>query len=98
MLRLAYELLNETTPLTRVDIPETLRLEGQRIIGLGQLDQAHQVLTEACSLAKGLDAKPQLWIILVNLAVVNSKLENIRKLKQSKRSAHDHSADRRIPA
>jgi len=73
-LKLADDLLNEVTPLTRVDIPEVLRWKGNALIGLGQLGEAHQVLTEACSLAKRLEAKPQLWTILVNLAVVNSKL------------------------
>src|SRR6185503_1581101 len=60
-LKLADDLLNEATPLTRVDIPEVLRWKGNALIGLGQLGEAHQVLTEACSLAKRLEAKPQLW-------------------------------------
>ena len=39
-------------PLTRVDVPEVLRWKGIALIGLNQLDEALQVLTEACSLAK----------------------------------------------
>ena len=73
-LRLADDLLKEVTPLTRVDIPEVLRWKGNALIELGRFDAAHQVLTEACSLAKGLGAKPQLWTILAGLAKVNSKL------------------------
>jgi tetratricopeptide (TPR) repeat protein len=41
---------------------------------LDRFDEAHRVLTEACSLANGLGAKPQLWPILASLATVNSKL------------------------
>ena len=51
-----------------------LRWKGNALIGLGQLDEAHQVLTEACSLAEKLDANSQLWICLASLATVNSKL------------------------
>jgi len=73
-LKLADALLNEVIPLTRVDIPEALRWKANALIGLGKFDKAHRILTEAHSLAKGLDAKPQLWPILASLQIVNSKL------------------------
>jgi hypothetical protein len=41
---------------------------------LGHLDEAQQVLTEACSLAEKLNANSQLWTNLESLASVNSKL------------------------
>jgi len=86
-LRLADELLNETTPLTHVDIPEVLCWKGNALIGLGQLDEAHQVLTEACSLAKRLDAKPQLWTSLADLATVNSKLGRHQEAEANQKAA-----------
>jgi tetratricopeptide (TPR) repeat protein len=82
-LRLAEELLNEVLPLTRVDIPEILRWKGDALIGLARLAEAHQVLTEACSLAKGLQAKTQLWPILASLATVNSKLGKREEAKEN---------------
>ncbi len=86
-LRLADELLNETTPLTRVDIPEVLRWKGNALIGLGQLDEAHQVLTKACSLAEKLDANSQLWTNLAGLATVNSKLGRHQEAEANRKAA-----------
>ena len=86
-LRLIEELLSEVTPLTRVDIPEILRWKANALIALGQFDEAHQVLTEACSLAKRLDAKPQLWPILASLGTVNSKLGNHKEAEANRDEA-----------
>ncbi len=86
-IRLADELLNEVLPLTRVDIPEVLRWKGKALIGLGQFDSAHQSLTEACSLARGLDAKPQLWPILASLTDVNSKLGKQKEAEANREEA-----------
>ena len=86
-IRLADDLLNEVIPLTRVDIPDVLRWKGIAQIGLGQFDAAHQVLTEACSLAKGLDARPQLWPILASLSTVNSKLGNHKEAEENREEA-----------
>jgi predicted ATPase/class 3 adenylate cyclase len=82
-LNLIEELLNEVTPLTRVDVPEVIRWKGIALTGLGRYDEAHQTLTEACSLAKKLDAQPQLWRILANLATVNSKLGNDKEAEEN---------------
>jgi tetratricopeptide (TPR) repeat protein len=86
-IRLADDLLNEVLPLTRVDIPEVLRWKGNAFIGLGQFDEAHRVLTEACSLAKELDAKPQLWPILASLSEVNSKLGKHKEAEANREEA-----------
>jgi class 3 adenylate cyclase/tetratricopeptide (TPR) repeat protein len=86
-LRLAEDLLSEVIPLTRVDIPDVLRWKGNALIGLGRLDQAHQVLTEACVLARKLGAKPQLWSILESLATVNLKLGKHEKTEANREEA-----------
>src|SRR5215212_480063 len=86
-LRLADDLLSEVIPLTHVDIPDVLRWKGNALIGLSRLDQAHQVLSEACLLAKKLDAQPQLWSILASLSAVNSKLGRDEEANASKEEA-----------
>jgi hypothetical protein len=73
-LKLSDALLSEVIPLTRVDVPDVLRWKGNALIGLERMDEAHQVLTEACLIAKKLGAKPQLWSILASLSTVNIKL------------------------
>jgi hypothetical protein len=73
-LALSEELLYETSPLTRVDIPEVLRWKAFALMGLGRLNEAYQTLTDACSLAKKTDSNLHLWLILSNLAEVNSIL------------------------
>ncbi len=75
-LSLADELLDEAMPLTRVDIPEVLRWRGNALFGLDRIEEALQVLTEACSLAKETDSNLHLWVILMDLAKVQSELGN----------------------
>jgi len=86
-LKLADDLLSEVIPLTRVDIPDVLRWKGKALIGLGQFDEAYQVLSEACSLAKRLDAQPQLWAVLESLSTVNLKLEKNGEAEENKKEA-----------
>jgi hypothetical protein len=86
-IQLADYLLIEVMPLTRVDIPEVLRWKGKALMGLGQFDQAHQVLTRACSLANQLGAKPQLWPCLASLTTVNSKLGNHKEAETNREAA-----------
>lgn len=88
-LHLIEELLNEVTPLTRVDVPEVWRWKGIALTRLGRLNEAHQALTEACSLAKKLHAKPQLWPILEDLATVNSILENHKEAEINRDEARE---------
>ena len=86
-LSLADDLLSEVIPLTHVDIPDVLLWKGKALIGLGQFDEAYQVLNEACSLAKRLDAKPQLWSILASLSTVNFKLGKDEEVEANQKEA-----------
>ncbi len=86
-LSLTEKLLDETAPLTRVDVPDVLRWKGIALMGLDQLDEALQVLAQACSLAKAMDSKPQLWSILASLADVNSKLGNRKEAESNRKEA-----------
>jgi class 3 adenylate cyclase/tetratricopeptide (TPR) repeat protein len=81
-LTLADELLEETVPLTRVDIPAVLRWKGIALAGLGRLEEAHQVLTEACSRARETDSNLHLWMTLVDLAKVRMKLGDEPRAKE----------------
>jgi len=80
-ISLADELLDETAPLTRVDVPDVLRWKGIALLGLDRSDEALHMLTEACSLARGMNSKPQLLSILLSLADVNVKLGNNKESK-----------------
>ncbi len=73
-LSLADELLDEVVPLTRVDIPEVLRWKGNALLALERYDEALQTLTEACYLAKETASNLHLWVILTDLANIQSKL------------------------
>jgi predicted ATPase/class 3 adenylate cyclase len=73
-LTLCEELLDEVSPLVRIDLPEVLRWKGNALSALGQHEEAHQVLTEACTLAEMSNSNLHLWPILAGLAAVNAKL------------------------
>jgi predicted ATPase/class 3 adenylate cyclase len=88
-LSLADELLSEVAPLTRVDVSDVLRWKGLAFVELGQLDEALHVLTEACSLAKGMGANPQLWLILASLADVYVKLGNEKEAESNRAEARE---------
>jgi len=87
-IHLADELLEEVTPLTRVDVPDVLRWKGIALIELGRDEGALQVLTEACALAKELGANLQLWSSLVSLGDVNAKLGNNKEAKSNRAEAY----------
>jgi len=86
-LALSQELLEEVTPLTRVDIPEVLRWKASALIGLGRLEEAKQVLTKACSLAKDSGSNLHLWLILSDLAAINFKLGNQKQAEANHEEA-----------
>jgi len=86
-LALADNLLKEVFPLTRVDIPDVLRWKGKALHGLERLDEAYQVLTEACSLAEASGCNLHLWPALAELADVNSKLGNQKEAKANRAAA-----------
>ena len=73
-LTLADDLLQEVFPLTRVDIPDVLRWKGKALSGLGRLDEALQILSQARSLAEETGCHLHLWPILADLAEVQAKL------------------------
>ncbi|HEU0291181.1 MAG TPA: AAA family ATPase [Anaerolineales bacterium] len=73
-LSLANELLEEVMPLTRVDVPVVLRCKGNALFGLGRFDEALQVLTQACSLARETDSRLHLWVMLADLAALQTRL------------------------
>jgi tetratricopeptide (TPR) repeat protein len=73
-LLLSDHLLEDISPLGWINNPEILYRKADSLIGLGQLDEALQTLTEACSLAEKLDAKHYLWTILSSLSDVSAKL------------------------
>jgi len=82
-LSLVDELLDEVAPLTRVDIPELLRWKGLSLIGLNRFDEALPVLTHASSLAKETNSHLWLWLILMDLADVQSRLGNQKEAEAS---------------
>ena len=78
-LALIDELLPEVRPLTRVDVPEVLHWKGLALLDLDRLDEAHQTLTEAWSLAKKMNANLHLLQISIDLARASSKLGMARE-------------------
>ena len=73
-LTLADELLERAVPLTRIDIPYVMARKADALIGSGRLEEAHQVLTDACSLAEETGSRHHLWSTLASLAAVKSML------------------------
>ena len=73
-LILAENLLEQVSPLTRVDIPAVMQRKADALIGLGKFDEAHQVLTKASSMAEEMGSKHHLWSVLSSLAGISSKL------------------------
>ncbi len=86
-LALAEDLLMQVSPLTRVDIPIVMQRKADALIGLGQLDEAHRVLTQACSLAEEIGSKHHLWSVLAGLANVCSLLEKNDEADAHRRKA-----------
>jgi hypothetical protein len=53
----------------------------------GELDEAHQVLSEAHALAESTGSNLHLWLILAGLAEVNSKLGNDEQAEANQEQA-----------
>jgi len=66
-----------------VDVPEVLHWKGNALFGLGQFDEALQILTQACSLAKQSGSNIHLWVILTDLAKVQLELGNQKEAEHS---------------
>jgi len=84
---MADELWDEAAPLTRVDIPEVLHWKGNALFGLGRFDEALQILTQACSLAKQSDSNLHLWMILTDLAKIQVELGNQKEAEENLKEA-----------
>ena len=54
-----------------------------RTFGLQKFDEALQILTQACSLARQTDSNLHLWVILTDLAKVQSELGNRKGAEDS---------------
>jgi len=83
------QLLEEISPFGWIHNPEIMNRKADALIGLGRLDEAHQVLAEACSLAEKLDAKHHLWTILSSLANVSSQLGKTNEADMYRKQARD---------
>jgi len=73
--------------LTRVDIPEALRWKGRALVGLNRLDEALHTLTQAGSHARETDSNLHLWVILTDLADVQSKLGKNEEVESNREEA-----------
>ena len=86
-LSMIDELLTEVEPLTRLDVPDVLRMKGLALIELDRHEEALQVLTEACSRATGIGANLQLWLSYSDLADLQEKLGNNQEAKLKRNEA-----------
>lgn len=86
-LSMIDELLNEVEPLTRLDVPDVLRMKGLALIELARYDEALQVLTEACSRASGRGAHLQLWLSYSDLANLQEKMGNTLEAESNRNKA-----------
>ena len=74
-LSLVEDLLAEVAPVTRANLPQIFQHKARALIGLNQPDEAHQTLTQACLLAEEMGSKHHLWSIYLDLADVNTQLD-----------------------
>ncbi len=79
-LSLVDVLFTEVSPLTRAGIPEVLHDKAKALLGLERVEQAHQILMEARSLASGMGSDQHLWQILSLLVEVEDKQEEARQI------------------
>ena len=86
-LSMIDELLDEVEPLTRLDVPEVLRMKGLALIAVDRCEEALPVLTEACSRAHGIGAHLQLWLSYADLADVHEKLGNEQEAESKRNEA-----------
>jgi class 3 adenylate cyclase/tetratricopeptide (TPR) repeat protein len=86
-LSMIDELLKEVDSLTRLDVPDVLRMKGLVLIELDRYDEALQALTEACSRAAAIGANLQLWLSYSDLANVQERLGNSREAESNRNEA-----------
>jgi tetratricopeptide (TPR) repeat protein len=75
-LSMIDDLLVEVEPLTRLDVPDVLRMKGIVLIELGRYEEALHFLSEACSRASERGAHLQLWLSYSDLANLHEKIGN----------------------
>ena len=88
-LSLSDDLLKDISHLGWINNPEILNRKADALIGLGRLDEAHQTLIEACSLAEKLDARHHLWSILSSLSNVSAQLGKHKEADIYRRQARE---------
>jgi len=88
-LSLSDSLLDEISPLGWINNPEILHRKADALIGLGRLDEALQILTEARSIAEKLDARHHLWTILSSLSDVSSQLGKHKEADAYRKQARE---------
>ena len=86
-LTFADDLLAQVTHLIRIDIPYILVRKADALIGLDQLDEAHRILTEACSYAEKFGSMHHLWSSLASLVEVQSMLGQTVEAEKNKKKA-----------
>lgn len=74
-LALVEDLLTEVLPLTRTNLPQVFQQKASALIGLNRLDEAHQTLNQACSLAEEMGSRHHLWSVYLDLADINARLD-----------------------
>ena len=86
-LALVEDLLTEVLPLTRTNLPQVFQQKASALIGLNRLDEAHQTLNQACSLAEEMDSRHHLWSVYLDLADINARLDQPEKAKAYRKKA-----------
>lgn len=86
-LTFADDLLAQVTPLVRIDIPYILARKADALMGLDQLDEAHRIITEACSYAEKFGSAHHLWSSLADFAEIQSMLGQTAEAEKNKKKA-----------
>jgi class 3 adenylate cyclase/tetratricopeptide (TPR) repeat protein/ABC-type oligopeptide transport system ATPase subunit len=86
-LVLTDDLLALVIPLVRIDIPYVLARKADALIGLAKLDEAYQVLTEACLHAEKFGSRHHLWSVLSSLIDVCSLLNQHEQVGRYRKQA-----------
>lgn len=73
----------------RSALPEALYLQGRALLGLGQLDGAHEVLSEARAEAEALGARRLLWPILAALGELQARRGDSTSADSLREGAHN---------
>jgi predicted ATPase len=86
-LSLVDALLAEVSSLTSVNVPLVLQRKASALAGLNRLDEAHQTLTRACSLAEEMESRHHLWSVYLDLVDLNDRLDRREKAEAFRQKA-----------